>query len=578
MPPVTDKLLLEQLERSLAPASGPPVTPEMAKQLDIQMTAPSSAERFGFGMADPIYGTAQLAARIRPPGMGQGGFAGLGMTTPPALSKYAPATPDYPLLGPPEQVDRIVKQREDEYNARRREGRMGAAGEYGVGQDQLDTDWWRLGGNVASPANFIPIGPPGAGLGARAAMGAVRGAAAGAEQPVTSDNFWTTKGEQTGVGAVLGAAFEPVASAVAGKVKPVVQTLIDAGMNLTPGQSGGAIARLLETLSGKIPFVKGLVTANQGKAIESFNPAIWNQALAPIGKSLPKGAEPGFELNTKASDLVDEFYHDLMPRLSYDPNGSNTVIDAVAQAEKNLAPGAQRNDFYNRIASIWDAKTGDALKDLDKKLGYDANRYIRSQDPAQQDLGTAIQDVRNAVRQRLGEMNPEAKADLDAADKAFAQMRVLQNAAAKNPATGIFTPRNVLATTGQGNYGASQGRLAEGGALLQPFAAAAENVVGSRIGGKAPLTASDLLAAEAIQALFTGGAIGGGGSAVGAQSGALPEWAKWGAAAALPALMFTRPGQTLLSGFAPAGVVRRSFGGLLGSGPAAAAGDLLNRY
>jgi hypothetical protein len=43
MPPVTDKLLLEQLERSFAPeapvvSSGPAVTPEMASQLDVQGT------------------------------------------------------------------------------------------------------------------------------------------------------------------------------------------------------------------------------------------------------------------------------------------------------------------------------------------------------------------------------------------------------------------------------------------------------------------------------------------------------------------------------------------------------------
>jgi hypothetical protein len=531
----------------------------------------TAGQRFGFGMMDPAYGIAQLAARIRPPGMGQGAFAGLGMTTP--KFAHAPAaSPDYPLLGTPAQVDQIVKQREDDYNVQRRGAGIGAAGEYGVGQDQLGTDWWRLGGNVASPANLIPLGPLGTGVAARIGMGALKGAVAGAEQPVIGDNFWGTKAEQTAGGAAGGAVFTPLADKVAGQLSPYVKMLKDAGMDLTAGQQGGALARLVESLGAKIPFVKNLGAANQERAIESFNPALINQALEPIGRSLPANIKPGFEANAKAADLVEGFYHDLMPKLSYDPNGSSTVIDAVVKAEQNVPP-ALRSDFYNRISDIWDTKTGDALKNLDKKLGFDANRYLRSNDPAQQDLGHGLDQVRDAVRQRLAEINPESKAELDAADRAFAMLKITQRAAAKNPATGVFTPNNALAATAQGPYGASVGQLSKGGALLQPFAAAAENVVGSRVGGKSPATSADL-----VGALLTGSAIGGGGSAVAGETGVLPEWTKWGAAAALPALMFTRGGQGLLTALGPAGAARRGVGGLLQAGPGAAIGDFLHNY
>jgi hypothetical protein len=521
-------------------------------------------------MMDPAYGIAQLAARIRPPGMGQGAFAGLGMTTP--KFAHAPAaSPDYPLLGTPAQVDQILKQREDDYNAQRRDAGIGAAGEYGVGQDQLGTDWWRLGGNVASPANLIPLGPPGTGLAARIGMGALKGAVAGAEQPVTGDNFWGTKAEQTAGGAAGGAVFTPLADKVAGQLSPYVQMLKDAGMDLTAGQQGGVLARLMESIGTKIPFVRQMAATNQERAIESFNPAIHNAALAPIGRELPTNAQVGFDANTKTAGLVDEFYHNLMPKLSYDPNGSNTVIDAMVKAEGNV-PEALLPEFRKLTSGAWDVKAGQSLKDFDSKLGFDANNYNRSLDPTHHYLGMALDDVRDAVRQRIGEINPASKAELDAADRSYAMLKVMQRAAAKNPATGEFTPNNVLASTRQGPYGASPGQLSQGGALLQPLAAAAENVVGSRVSGKSPATSADL-----IGALLAGGAVGGGGTALGGETtGGLPGWTKWGLAAALPALMFTRGGQGLLTAAGPGGAVRRSVGGLLQAGPGAAIGDFLH--
>src|SRR5207302_4727047 len=124
----------------------------------------------------------------------------------------------------------------------------------------------------------------------------------------------------------------------------------------------------------------------------------------------------------------------------------------------------------------------------------------------------------------------------------------------------------------------SEQQVAEGSAPLQPFGSAAQRVIGSSRGtGRAPATAKDLIMAEALQALMTGSAVGGAGAAAGSESGYLPEWAKWGAAAALPAMMFTRGGQGLLGAFGPAGPVRRGVAGLLQPAAPAIAGGLLGQ-
>jgi hypothetical protein len=157
-------------------------------------------------------------------------------------------------------------------------------------------------------------------------------------------------------------------------------------------------------------------------------------------------------------------------------------------------------------------------------------------------------------------------------------LKLTQKAAASaSRDDGVFTPGQLISGIGRGR-GTSEQQVAEGSALLQPFASAAQRVIGSSRGtGRAPATAKDLIMAEALQALMTGSAVGGAGAAAGSESGYLPEWAKWGAAAALPAMMFTRGGQGLLGAFGPAGPVRRSVAGLLQPAAPAIAGGLLGQ-
>lgn len=98
-------------------------------------------------------------------------------------------------------VDRIVKDVNTDYAADRAE-----RGEEGY-------DGKRLVGNLANPANYVGGG---AVKGATTVMqlargGAVAGAAGGVMQPVTenTENFWTEKGKQAGLGAVGGAILTP---------------------------------------------------------------------------------------------------------------------------------------------------------------------------------------------------------------------------------------------------------------------------------------------------------------------------------------------------------------------------------
>lgn len=85
-----------------------------------------------------------------------------------------------------------IRQDEQAYQQRRT-----ARGDTGL-------DVGRFVGNVASPINYMVPGSGGAGL----LRSAATGAGMAATQPVYSEDFWSSKGIQAGVGAVLGPALE----------------------------------------------------------------------------------------------------------------------------------------------------------------------------------------------------------------------------------------------------------------------------------------------------------------------------------------------------------------------------------
>jgi hypothetical protein len=125
------------------------------------------------GMADPAIGVMQQAANLLPDSTGVPGV-----------------------------VNKRVGELERDYESQRRA--MGSE----------DTDWVRMGGNVASPLNLLiatraPMAVTTAG---RAAQGAKIGAVTSAAMPVadTQDSFWGEKLGQAGAGAAGGALLTPV--------------------------------------------------------------------------------------------------------------------------------------------------------------------------------------------------------------------------------------------------------------------------------------------------------------------------------------------------------------------------------
>lgn len=150
--------------------------------------------RIGHGLMDPIYGAAQIGARVPEPGdeMGAGVMAAAvrGGQTDERKTRQ-------------ETVDTAVQEREKGIQAKRPEA------------DRGSTDWLRVGGSIPSTmALTAPV------LGVGGIPGAVLGGAAGAAiQPVTdTEHFGSEKAKDialgAGAGGVLGAGFKAAGAGV----------------------------------------------------------------------------------------------------------------------------------------------------------------------------------------------------------------------------------------------------------------------------------------------------------------------------------------------------------------------------
>lgn len=531
-------------------------------------SGPSMMSRIGTGMLDPALGTLQLAslAALPQPMVSIPSRDALDAR----LSQtYGPMGEGQLKAPEPAAIDQALKDRETDY-----QGERAAAGQAGP-------DYARMVGNVLSPMNFLPIpGVSGAGIGSAIANGAIRGAAASMEQPVTEGDYGPQKALQGASGMVMGGAMGPVASAIAGKVSPDVSLLRGYGTVLTPAQEGSRPAAILDATAARLPILKNMAAGQQTKSLENFNTGFFNKILEPIGEDVPKGTA-GHEGFQAVKGKIDAFYDNLMPRLSYDPNYNNgQIVNDLLAIEQKLPQNFQGEFDRRAIQPLMQPLAGDALKKVDSELGFFANRYQRSMVASEKDLGDALDQANDLLRQHLIQTNPAAAADLAAADKAYAGLKIAQRAgAADKGAESVFTPKQALTAMGQGPYGMTPGQFAAGQGMLQPFAEAANRVIGSNRGvGNRPATALDVLMSDVIgDAIGTGigaGALYGGQQA---HESGLPWYVSGAGLAGLPFLAMTRPGQAALRAFGPQGAVRSSVGGLLGNAAPATIGGLLGR-
>lgn len=204
------------------------------------MVEPSTKlERFGTGLADPLYGAAQLGSRM----VDEGGMIGLALGGDEAMQSYNKGI---------ETIDKGINEREAGYQAQRKK-----AGSEGI-------DWMRGAGNVVSTAPLAVAG--GAGI-----PGAIAGGALGAaSEPVTTakpgESIGVKKAIQAGEGAAGGLALGVAGKALGFGARKVGEYL---AREYPENMTAAAINKIVKRMSSDTKA--GAPTAQQ--AIDVINDA-----------------------------------------------------------------------------------------------------------------------------------------------------------------------------------------------------------------------------------------------------------------------------------------------------------------
>ena len=434
----------------------------------------------GMGLMDPIHAGAQMLTNALPTGVVQAGNR---------FNNWLADNSGLVARIPEGGVDQMVLDREAQYQADR-----AAAGRTGL-------DAGRLAGGVAAtlPAAMIPGA---ATIGGSAAIGAGMGAL----QPVTAGEFWVEKMKQAGLGAAVGGAGGAISQGISRILSPQTgaaqRMLMAEGVELTPGQVAGGMAKRIEDASTSIPIMGGKVAQAQQRAVESFNRAAINRGLGEIGEKLPDGMV-GREAIEYAGKKIGDAYDPLLARMTLRAD-QQFIADSTALAQN--AQAALAPERAQQLANIMQTKlgrhmsgqgtmTGQKFKLADSELGRLARQFSSSADADQRMLGETIRDMQSVMRDALARSNPRLAPELRKIDKAFATNLRVERAAASVAATdGVFTPAQLQNAVKALDSSGRKRQFARGNALLQDLADAGKEVLPSAVGNSGTADRAGLMA------------------------------------------------------------------------------------
>jgi len=346
-----------------------------------------------------------------------------------------------------------VAQNEKEYQKQRE-----LAGKQGF-------DGFRLVGNVLSPA----VGA-GAGAGIKAtdflakwktlfstktAKGVAAGAGSAVVLPTTTpqeeqDSFFLDKAKDVGFSGLAGGVVSKIASALTPQLRPGVSEQLSRGVEVKPGQAyegiPGWVFRQMESV-GFGPSEKAIR--------QSFTRSSANEVLSSIDQTLPKTVKDGMQASGYVERQIGKFYDDAFDKIGKvvpDAQLANDIGNIVGTARQEMSKRADKIFNASIKANIVDkfklgsepanavaplgmrqlpSMDGNKLKEADKYLKKQIEKFGKGTDADSIALATAYEDTLNAFRAYTGRVDTTgliAKADdawaklyrfADASQKAF---------------------------------------------------------------------------------------------------------------------------------------------------------------
>jgi len=361
-------------------------------------------------------------------------------------------------------------------------------------QGSTGFDPLRMAGNVAITAPLAGSGSA-ATLAGRVGQGAFQGAGFGALQPVTNggESFWTDKAKESAIGAAAGGVMAPIAGAAARIISPnasknaEVQLLKSEGVNPTIGQTLGGWANRLEEKMQSLPILGDAITSARKGSEEQLRKAAYARALDPIGGSTNK---TGREVVNDIANQLGDSYEKLIPKLSVDVTDPTFVskIASLRQGVQNLPPDLQKyfdgllsREIDGRVAPNG-VLSGQNLKDAWNALRDAGKKLSNSPDAFQADLGGAIKQTFQELKDHVSSSNPKVLVDaLKKTDLGYANYKRIERAASGLGADmGNFSAAQLQNAVSAMNGFANKGQFAKGKALMQDLTDAGKSVLSTK--------------------------------------------------------------------------------------------------
>ena len=444
--PITDPELLSQLN---APSAPSPVTdPNLLGQLNAPMewadvgsqavkSIPSSAVEFGKNIVQPFIHPIDTAENIK--NLGLGVLEKTGIVPAGEHEKYADA------------VGQFLKER---YGGIENVKHTLATDPVGLAAD-LSTVLTGGGSLLARAPGVI------------GKVGEIAGTVGRTVDPLTAAGAALRAGKLTGAG-------------------PEQAALKQAGVLMTPGQMVGGAFKTLEDAATSIPLLGSFIQSGRARSVESFNKAVGNQALEPIGERLSRGTKAGHETIAQVEEKLGNAYDNILPSLRFIPDAQYARdMATILSRDVAVLPAEQARQFEKFIQTrigppaVMD---GQMLKQVQSELTNFSKKYSSSSDAAQRDLADAVDKVNKAIRSNLERSNPGSAEFLQRINSGWAMYARMRSAAARRATSeGVFTPNDLLQSIKGGDKSVGKGSFAKGDALMQTFAEAGQKVLPSKL-------------------------------------------------------------------------------------------------
>lgn len=338
-----------------------------------------------------------------------------------------------------------------------------------------------------------------------------------------------------------------------------VNRLKAAGVKPAAHQAAGGSARRLVESAKSNPYVGEGVRKAEEAAGDSFNRALYNKVLEPLGEKVPDTFPVGRDGVRAMKAKMDHEYDAVLPHVRVVADKPlidqlaeiRTSADKLGEKEAKQFETILNQDVLHKVGP--EGMDGRTFKDVESDLLRQARGFKGSQDPNQRSLGKHLEGVVDALRENMVDHSPaQYRARLKGVNAAYARFTRLEDAAAaRKRGGGYITPSDLLGAVKKGDHSVRKGAFARGDALLQDFAEDADRVLSPKVGDSGTTEralANRALAGHGLAAgagMTAGGMVGGPvGAGVGGVVGAAGDMAASRVTNALAARALSRASRT----------------------------------